>query len=94
MTFQEFWPTYLALHSRRETRVLHAMATASFGAWVVAAFVTRTPVLLLVAPVSDYLIAQASHRLFERNVTKPWLHPLLHARAEAKLFARTISSRL
>lgn len=92
MTFEEFWPQYLKMHSRRETRLMHAVATLSCIGLVGAAIVTRNPWLALAGPIVDYAIAQTSHRLFEKNKTRPWTNQLFHTRAELRMLWRTISA--
>ena len=88
--FEEFWRGYLALHARKVTQRWHAVATLAAATLIVLAIVLRQPLLLVAAPIADYAIAQASHRLFERNVTRPWAHPRWHLRAELRLFRRTV----
>jgi hypothetical protein len=92
-SFDHFWERYVRLHRRRGTRVMHACATASFLVCVTAGIALRLPWLIIVAPLVDFAIAQASHRLFERNKTRPWRAPLRHARAEWRLFRETVGLR-
>ena len=92
-TFEEFWPHYAALHARRETRALHAVATLSCLGLLGAAVFSRRPLLAVAAPLVDYAIAQASHRLFERNRTTPWKNQLWHTRAELRMLGRTLTGR-
>ena len=93
-TFEEFWPHYVRMHARRETHALHAAGTISFGMLVVLAVVLRSPLLLLAAPLADYLLAQTSHRLFERNATRPWKHHAWHARAELRMLRLVLTGRM
>lgn len=90
-TFEEFWPHYKEMHSRRATRIGHAVGTTSFFGLAVAAVAFEQPLLFVAAPLADHAIAQLSHRLFERNATRPWRHPWWHARAELRMFRRVIS---
>ena len=90
--FEEFWEGYARLHARRETQLLHAVATLAAVTLFALGVALGQPLLLVAAPVADYAIAQASHRLFERNVTHPWAHPRWHLRAELRLFRRTARS--
>ncbi|MBX3228343.1 MAG: DUF962 domain-containing protein [Labilithrix sp.] len=93
-TFEEFWPRYEEMHSRRATRIGHAVATASFLGLATAGVLLRQPLLFVAAPLADHAIAQLSHRLFERNATRPWRSPMWHARAELRLFRRTLRTAL
>lgn len=92
-SFEEFWLRYLRLHARPETRAWHAVATLSCISLVLVGVVAREPLLILLAPVVDFAIAQASHRIFERNKTRPWQAPLRHARAELRLLRLTLGLR-
>ena len=90
-SFEEFWPHYVALHTRRETRVAHAVATLSCLTLLVAAAVLRQPILAVAGPIVDYAIAQASHRMFEPNRTTPWQNQLWHTRAELRMLRLVIT---
>jgi hypothetical protein len=92
-TFEDFWPHYAALHTRRETQVAHGVATISCLALLVAAAVLRQPALAVAGPIVDYAIAQASHRMFERNRTTPWKNQLWHTRAELRMLWLVITGR-
>jgi len=54
----------------------------------------RRPALLLAAPLADYLISQASHRLFEKNRTSPWKNNAWHTRAELRMFRLTVTGKM
>ena len=92
-SFEDFWPHYVALHTRRATRVAHAGATLSCLTLLVAAAVLRQPVLAVAGPIVDYAIAQSSHRAFERNRTTPWKNQLWHTRAELRMLRLVITGR-
>ena len=93
-TFEEFWPHYVRLHTRRETHVLHALASLSCLGLLGAALITRQPLLALAAPLVDYAIAQTSHRLFEANRTTPWKNQLWHTRAELRMLRLVLTGRM
>jgi hypothetical protein len=93
-TFEEFWPHYVRLHTRRETQALHAVATLSCVTLLGAAVVLRSPLLALAAPLADYAIAQASHRVFEANRTTPWKNQLWHTRAELRMLRLVLTRRM
>src|SRR5205085_2325586 len=84
-SFEEFWPHYVRLHTRRETQALHAVATLSCLGLLGAAALLRSPLLALAAPLADYAVAQTSHRLFESNRTAPWRNQLWHTRTELRM---------
>jgi hypothetical protein len=93
-TFEEFWPHYVQMHTRRETHLFHAAGTLSAAVLVGLALARRSPLLLLAAPLCDYALAQASHRLFERNVTRPWKNHAWHARAELRMLRLVLTGRM
>lgn len=93
-TFEAFWPAYVRLHARPETQLAHLAGTLSCGALLVAALVTRSVALAALAPLVDYLLAQGSHRLVERNRTTPWKHPAFHARAELRMARLVLAGRM
>jgi hypothetical protein len=93
-TFAEFWPHYVRLHTRRATHVSHAAATLSSLGLLGAAAVLRQPLLAIAAPVVDYAIAQAGHRLFERNRTTPWRNQVWHTRAELRMLRLVLTGRM
>jgi hypothetical protein len=93
-TFEEFWPHYVRMHTRSETHLLHAVATILFAVLAGLAFLLWSPFLLILAPVADYTIAQASHRFIEGNATTPWKHPIWHARAELAMLWLVCTGRM
>lgn len=93
-TFEEFWPHYVRLHTRRETQALHAVATLSCVGLLAAAVVRRSPLLAIAAPLADYAIAQASHRVFEANRTTPWKNQVWHTRAELRMLRLVLTGRM
>lgn len=93
-SFEEFWPHYVRLHTRPETHALHAVATLSCLGLLGAAVITRQPVLAVMAPLVDFAIAQASHRIFEANVTTPWKNQVWHTRAELRMLRLVLSGRM
>lgn len=93
-SFEAFWPSYVRMHTRPETQVLHAVATLSAITLVAAGVVTMRPSLVVLAPVVDYAVAQTSHRVFEKNRTTPWRHHAWHARAELRMLWLVLRGRM
>jgi hypothetical protein len=94
MTFEEFWPYYLAEHSRPVTRALHLLATLAWMALLVAAIVARTWWLLLLMPVAAYGLAWFSHFFLERNRPATFKHPLYSLLADHKMALYMVSGRM
>ena len=88
-SFGEFWTRYQELHANPRTRAAHALATASALGLVALAISRRSLKLALLAPLLDYAIAQRSHRR-EGVKTHPHKRPLWHARAEWRLFRKSL----
>jgi hypothetical protein len=88
-SFGEFWEHYQEIHAHPRTRAMHALATASALGMLALAVARRNPKLALAAPLVDYAIAQLSHRA-EGQRTTPLRKPLWHARAEWRLFRKSI----
>jgi hypothetical protein len=89
-SFGEFWEHYQELHAHPRTRALHAVATASALGMLALAVARRNAKLALLAPVVDYGIAQLSHRA-QGTRTKPFRRPIWHARAEWRLFRKSLT---
>jgi hypothetical protein len=92
--FEQFWPHYVRLHTRRPTQFLHALATCTCAALVAVGLARRSPLLVALGPLSDYLIAQASHRFYEQNRTMPWRNTLWHTRAELRMLRLVLTGRM
>lgn len=90
-TFEEFWQHYDDLHAYPSVRLAHAAGTASALLLAARAVVRRDPRLAIAAPIVDYAISQLSHRVHGER-TRPLQRPLWHARAEWRLFRRTVRS--
>lgn len=90
-TFEEFWVHYEELHAYPSVRLAHAAGTASAMLLFARAIMRRDPRLAIAAPIVDHVIAQISHRTRGER-TEPLRRPLWHARAELRLFRRTLRS--
>lgn len=90
-TFEEFWHHYDELHAYPSVRIAHAVGTASALLLMARAVMRRDPRLAIAAPIVDHVIAQLSHRV-QGERTRPLQRPLWHARAEWRLFRRTVRS--
>ena len=94
MTFEEFFPTYLAAHSKRATRILHACGLLSALAVALYGLATLRPWLLLVALAAGYLPAWCSHWFVERNTPKTFGQPLLSFRGDFLMVWMLLTGKL
>ncbi len=90
-TFEEFWVHYEELHAYPSVRVAHAAGTTSALLLFASAILRRDPRFAIAAPIVDHVISQLSHRV-QGEKTEPLRRPLWHARAELRLFRRTLRS--
>jgi hypothetical protein len=93
-TFAEFYPVYLAAHTRPWTRRLHLAGTLAAVGVLVTAVATGTWWLALLAPVAGYGPAWASHLLVERNRPATFGQPLYSLAADFRMLADTLTGRL
>jgi hypothetical protein len=93
-TFDQFWLFYLGEHSKPRTRTFHVLGTTVAFAFIVAAVVTRAPLLLLAALAAGYAFAFAGHFLVEHNRPATFRYPLWSFAADWKMWALTLSGRL
>ena len=84
MTFDEFWPYYVAEHRNATNRKLHFAGT-TFGLLCLGG-AARDPRLLLVGLIGAYGLAWIGHFFFEKNRPATFKHPLLSLRADFKMY--------
>jgi hypothetical protein len=93
-SFEEFWPFYLAEHSRPATRWFHFAGTVVWLGLLAAALATLTWWLLVAMPVAAYGLAWFSHFAIERNRPATFLHPLWSLRADHRMALLMLTGRL
>lgn len=93
-TFEEFWPYYLAEHSKPETRAIHAVGTATGVACAVACIAKGKWRLLPLALLPGYGAAWASHFFIEKNRPATFAYPLWSFMADYKMIAMMIQGTL
>jgi hypothetical protein len=98
MTFEEFYPEYLAAHAHPNTRTVHAIGLLSGIALALSGLVTRKPARILGGLALGYLPAFVTHWLWESNQPKTFEEPLLSIRGDftmvAEMFLGTIDGTL
>jgi hypothetical protein len=75
MTFEEFYPEYLAAHRDPRTKIVHTAGLLSGLTLGLAAIALRRPALALGGLALGYLPAFVSHWVFEKNQPKTLEHP-------------------
>ena len=92
-TFDEFWPFYVAQHSRPSTRACHfAGTTLVLGS--LAAGVALSPALALLAPVLGYGPAWIGHFFFEKNRPATFTYPLWSLRGDIRMYGLMLTARM
>jgi hypothetical protein len=82
MSFEEFWPRYLAAHSDPRTRAFHLAGTVAGTALVLGAAVTRNPWLAGAGLVAGYGPAWFSHAFIEHNKPETFRAPISSLRGD------------
>lgn len=82
MTFEEFYPEYLAAHRDRRTKLVHAAGLLCGLAVGLGGVALRKPKMMAGGFALGYLPAFVSHWVFEGNQPKTFEHPFLSFRGD------------
>jgi hypothetical protein len=93
-SFADFWPHYLAEHSRAGTRRLHAAGTLTSTALAVALLASGRWRWLPLALATGYAAAWAGHFLIEHNHPATFSHPLWSIAADYKMVALMLTGKI
>jgi hypothetical protein len=93
-SFEEFWPYYVAEHSRQGTRALHYAGTMTGLACVVALAASGKWRWLPLAFIPGYAAAWAGHYLIEKNRPATFKHPLWSFLADHKMLALMLAGKM
>jgi hypothetical protein len=93
-SFEEFWPYYVAEHSKESTRMLHAVGTTAGIACFIALVAKRKWRLLPLAFVPGYGAAWFAHFLIEKNKPATFEHPLWSFIGDYKMIGMMLSGKM
>jgi hypothetical protein len=82
MTFQQFWPQYLALHTHKLTKVMHAVGLLAAYFTGFCALIRGQYWYLAAAPMIGYGFAFSAHFWVEHNKPASFTHPVLSFMAD------------
>ena len=91
--YREFFPYYVAMHSRQLTRRLHFVGTMLGLALTLLGLATGRRRLLPSLPVLGYGFAWPSHWLIEGNNPATFGHPLWSLRGDFEMIAYLLTGR-
>lgn len=93
-TFEEFWPHYLSLHSKKGTKRVHLLGTVAALIALAWVLLTGRYALLPLVLIVGYGPAWFSHFFVEGNRPATWQYPALSFRADFKLLYLTLIGKL
>ena len=93
-SFEEFWPYYVAEHSKSATRALHFAGTAAALACAATLAAKKQWQWLPLALVPGYAAAWVGHFLVEKNRPATFKYPLWSFLADQKMFGLMLSGRM
>lgn len=92
-SYQDFFPYYVAMHSKPLTRRVHAVGSLSGLVLTVLGLLTGRRRLLPALPVLGYGTAWPSHWLIEGNNPASFGHPLWSLRGDAQMITMMLRGR-
>jgi len=92
ISFEEFWPYYVAQHLHPVNRWLHFAGTSLALGCIAAS--PAAPPLLLAAPVVGYGLAWIGHYGFEKNKPATFGNPLYSLVGDFKMWSLMLRGRM
>ncbi len=83
--YQQFWPYYVAMHSKPLTRKLHFLGTTAGALIALSGLLTGRRRRLLALPAIGYGVAWPSHWIIEKNNPASFGHPLWSFRGDLQM---------
>lgn len=93
-SFAEFWPHYIAEHSKPSTRLLHLIGTAIGIACIVFFIASGRWWLFPLALIPGYGLAWIAHFFIEKNKPATFQHPLWSFMGDYKMIWLMLARRI
>src|SRR5438046_1356501 len=93
-SFADFWPHYLAEHSKPATRFLHCVGTLTGLALAITVIALGKWWLFPIALVPGYAFAWTAHFVVEKNRPATFTHPLWSFLGDWKMLALMLTGRM
>jgi hypothetical protein len=93
-SFSEFWPFYLAEHSKSGTRALHFIGTTLLLLSLVLAVYQTSALYILYGVLCGYGFAWIGHFLIEKNRPATFQYPFYSLIADFKMYGLMLTGRL
>ncbi|UQX88793.1 DUF962 domain-containing protein [Jatrophihabitans telluris] len=91
--YREFFPYYVAMHSRAATRRLHFAGTVTGLSVAMIGLLTGRPRLLAAFPLIGYGTAWPAHWLIEKNNPASFGHPAWSLRGDLEMVGYMLRGR-
>lgn len=92
-TFEQFYPYYVAMHSKPSTRWIHLVGTLTGLAVATAGALSGRWALLAALPVLGYSAAWPAHWFVEGNNPATFGHPAWSLRGDATMIGTMLTGR-
>jgi len=93
-SFSEFWPYYLAEHSKQGTRLLHLLGTTIGTATMLYFIIAGRWWLFPLGLIPGYAFAWFAHFVIEKNKPATFQYPLWSFMGDYKMIALMLTGRL
>ncbi len=93
-SFAEFWPYYLGLHRRPQTRAFHYAGLGLAALCLGAAFITGSWLWALLAGAAGYGLTWVGHGLAEGNRPATFAYPVWSFLADLRMAGLALTGRL
>jgi hypothetical protein len=93
-SFSEFWPFYVAEHSKRGTRLLHFIGTTIGTGFMILMIVAGRWWLFPLGLIPGYACAWFAHFVIEKNKPATFQYPLWSFMGDYKMIAYMIAGRM